>query len=480
MKFGKRLRETVDESLLEWRSHFIDYKEMKRMILGDVEEEDIVAGLNNDEAKVAQSHTKSKKEQQNVVRMTRKRKRDLSFDGKNKLDRDDVSDSDASLRGNVARGLNEPSEKFMETLRREVHKVNDFFLDKEEDYVIRYGFLTTEVSQALMHGLGRAETLDLKRKLIDLHGELVLLENFAHVNHVGFRKILKKHDKKTGMNIRHTYLNAVLETPFLHSDTIAKLLDGTEAQLRAFGDFTQVAPLPGAGKGGCDQSMTETGDDELTTTQYLSDLCKNSREFLMIREAADALVSSSGDIKEHSVLRSKLVRAIDKIQPNHVSLLSRAEITDAAFTEGYRCPDFSITVCTVPGSSAIQIVNREFESVFVRLIKGACSIQRYAQFIDQPASKSVLSEGDKIPLHKMPPNESDRLIGSWPTFEFNGSEYLTMHELKTFEREPALLLYVFIPALEQAPTQIEIERGLDGESCFASRAKSTCAQLLRK
>lgn len=32
MKFGKRLKKQIEESLPEWRSHFLNYKELKRRV----------------------------------------------------------------------------------------------------------------------------------------------------------------------------------------------------------------------------------------------------------------------------------------------------------------------------------------------------------------------------------------------------------------------------------------------------------------
>jgi hypothetical protein len=123
------------------------------------------------------------------------------------------------------------NEQFFRELRHEVDKVNAFFLDKQEDYVILAEQLERDVADAIQSRAPRSQIIELKRRLIEFHGCLVLLDNYSLVNFQGFRKILKKHDKKTGLNIRDAYLSAVLVTPFLLGDTVRKLLRNTEQHL---------------------------------------------------------------------------------------------------------------------------------------------------------------------------------------------------------------------------------------------------------
>ena len=46
--------------------------------------------------------------------------------------------------------------------------------------------------------------------MTSLHLSLILLESYAMLNHVGFRKILKKHDKLTGFSTTKKYMEKVV------------------------------------------------------------------------------------------------------------------------------------------------------------------------------------------------------------------------------------------------------------------------------
>lgn len=121
---------------------------------------------------------------------------------------------------------------FFTFLKAEVEKVNDFFLEKQEDFIIEHQHLTTRVQRLLIPGAAsRADVNRLRQRLIDFHAQLVILENYSTVNYTGFRKILKKHDKKTGLNIRSVCLRNVTATPFFLSDIARRLLLSIERQI---------------------------------------------------------------------------------------------------------------------------------------------------------------------------------------------------------------------------------------------------------
>lgn len=212
MKFGKKLRAHVEESYEEWRPNFMNYKTLKKCIIprnstvtdtfnskdSDSNEFDGVIG-----STIVPSHTS-----------------------------DPEVDDDVLSNVYAVHQAERLHAEFFTSFRREVDKVNDFFLDKQEDYIIRHQQLSKRVSDMLRPANAtRQQINNLRARLTNFHGELVVLENFSTVNYTGFRKILKKHDKKTGFNIQHVYLNTVLLTPFFLSDTIRKLILSTEKLL---------------------------------------------------------------------------------------------------------------------------------------------------------------------------------------------------------------------------------------------------------
>lgn len=216
MKFGKKLRATVDSSCEEWRSQFLSYKDLKKVISASV------AALSN----------RSSEEPDNDVDCFSKQGLASQNDTENSDQEPDPSPVTPEQRQQNQHAVQEAERthgEFFRIFKHEVEKVNAFFLDKQEDFIIEHRQLATRVAQSVKPGAAtRSEVNQLRRRLTNFHGELVLLENFSTVNYTGFRKILKKHDKKTGSNISRVYLRTVLVTPFFLSDTVRNLVLKTE------------------------------------------------------------------------------------------------------------------------------------------------------------------------------------------------------------------------------------------------------------
>lgn len=176
MKFGKQLRNTVEESYADWRTKFMSYKRLKKCLhtcsLGNV--------------------------------------------------------NDVSFRSTC-------SSRFMQQLRVELEKVNDFFLDKQEDLVIEHERATVELRAATLPAASgpnaRARVYRARQRLTNLHGELVLLDHFGMINYVAFCKILKKHDKKKCVRIRSSCLQSVSATPVFFSSVVRTLILSIERLL---------------------------------------------------------------------------------------------------------------------------------------------------------------------------------------------------------------------------------------------------------
>lgn len=93
MKYGKRLRDEIERCLPEWRGEFISYKQLKKQL--------------------------------NLIDpVSRAKKRSAG-----------ISIEDFFLAGNGRVDVN--FMKFNQLLDVELHKVNTFYIDKEEDHVIR-------------------------------------------------------------------------------------------------------------------------------------------------------------------------------------------------------------------------------------------------------------------------------------------------------------------------------------------------------
>lgn len=253
MKFGKQLRSRVDESYEAWRPMFMNYKILKKCIQPQPN------SPHADTASVNALNTSPDNEHNS-------QSNDSENDSEQTLPKSNIADTpllDHHARGDhirfhhtqtmhadhAVRHAELHHAQFFAIFRREVDKVNDFFLDKQEDFVIEHAQLSSKVDAFLQPGCPptRYQCYRLKERLISFHGELVLLESFSTVNYTGFRKILKKFDKKTALLIRDVYLPTVLYTPFFASDTVRNLIRKTEYQLNQLTHvtkFRRASPPP--------------------------------------------------------------------------------------------------------------------------------------------------------------------------------------------------------------------------------------------
>ncbi|GFY99748.1 SPX domain-containing protein 2 [Actinidia rufa] len=165
--------------------------------------------------------------------------------------------------GDCTEGVGEEMTKeendFIELLEAELEKFNAFFVEKEEDYIIRLKDLQDRVAKA--RDLSE-EMIRIRKEIVDFHGEMVLLENYSALNYTGLVKILKKYDKRTGALLRSPFIQKVLQQPFFTTDLLYKLVKACEALLdRLFPiDDPQSSTNPSDGDDLSTSSTTKNDD----------------------------------------------------------------------------------------------------------------------------------------------------------------------------------------------------------------------------
>ncbi|CAL5059640.1 unnamed protein product [Urochloa decumbens] len=199
MKFGKSLNNQIVETLPDWRDKFLSYKDLKKRL------KQIGAGAGAGE---------------------RRSKRQRVEGG-----------------GSPPPMTAEEAGWFVALLDAELDKFNAFFLEKEEEYVIRQKELQDRAVSAAETGSAE-ELLRVRKEIVDLHGEMVLLENYSALNYTGLVKILKKYDKRTGALIRLPFIQNVMQEPFFTTDLLYKLVKECEAMLDQLLPRSQQPPVP--------------------------------------------------------------------------------------------------------------------------------------------------------------------------------------------------------------------------------------------
>ncbi|KAL8154672.1 SPX domain-containing protein 3 [Apium graveolens] len=180
MKFGKRLKQHIQETFPDWRDKFLSYKNLKQIIPS------------------------------------------LS-DGSNECGKSE--------------------EEFVCLLNCEIEKFNAFFMEQEEDFIIRNKELQQRLGKMIdkWGPMGdqesdidyKDEMARIRKDVVDFHGEMVLLMNYSNINYTGLAKILKKYDKRTGGLLRLPFIQMILEQPFFITDPISKLIKECESSIDA-------------------------------------------------------------------------------------------------------------------------------------------------------------------------------------------------------------------------------------------------------
>ncbi|KAK3435113.1 SPX domain-containing protein 3 [Eucalyptus grandis] len=188
MKFGKRLKQQIQETLPGWCDKFLSYKELKKL-----------------------------------VRL--------------------ISSAPTRLGGQAGAEYGKAEAEFMYLLHGEIEKFNSFFVEKEEDFIIRHRELQQRIQKVIRtwgekgshpsEKLYKEEMTKIRKDIVDFHGEMVLLMNYSNINYTGLAKILKKYDKQTGGLLRLPFIQKVLEQPFFTTDLVSKLIKECESTIDA-------------------------------------------------------------------------------------------------------------------------------------------------------------------------------------------------------------------------------------------------------
>ncbi|RZS14029.1 hypothetical protein BHM03_00045683 [Ensete ventricosum] len=172
MKFGKDFRRYLEQTLPEWRDKFLPYKLLKKLI----------------------KHLP---------------------------------------RPPQAEGPPRPTDAwFAAVLNEQLKKFNDFFIDKEEDFVIwsqkikerKCGAFTSDIKFC-------EEMLEIRKDFVTTHGKMVLLKNYSSLNFAGLVKILKKYDKRTGGLLSLPFTQHALHQPFFTTEPLTRLVHECEANI---------------------------------------------------------------------------------------------------------------------------------------------------------------------------------------------------------------------------------------------------------
>lgn len=244
MKFGKRLHRLLLETFPAWRDKFLSYKQLKHHLK--------LLPLHHPFDPISSSL-------------------DFPFDDAFPLQTAfDHSSADRS--------------DFIDLLNAEIDKLNTFFLEKEEEFVIRLQEIrgrldeikemyATAADASASSDVLSEEIMKIRKDIVNVHGEMVLLENYSALNYTGLVKILKKHDKRTGSFLRVPFIQNVLQEPFFSTDVLTKLVRECESNMQFLFPFS----YPSVGAAALCEHGTPISDEE-----YPESICRGTLAALKI------------------------------------------------------------------------------------------------------------------------------------------------------------------------------------------------------
>ncbi|KAF9662906.1 hypothetical protein SADUNF_Sadunf18G0103100 [Salix dunnii] len=281
MKFGKSLSNQIEGTLPEWRDKFLSYKELKKRL------------------KLIEPNNNSGTTENNGDSRPLKKPRFAAAEG--------------GGGGDCKEGIMTKEEiDFIKLLEDELEKFNSFFVEKEEEYIIRlkvgndalvYSVKASTIE--LQDSVAKAnnsneEMIKIRKEIVDIHGEMVLLENYSALNYTGLVKILKKYDKRTGALIRLPFIQRVLQQPFFTTDLLYKLVKECEAMLDRLLPLNELPSSVGAAADGDDDLC---GDPSTTTNDGLIGVPRELAEIELLESSSmKSTISALRVLKE---IRSK-------------------------------------------------------------------------------------------------------------------------------------------------------------------------------
>ncbi|KAL4581785.1 hypothetical protein LXL04_006313 [Taraxacum kok-saghyz] len=193
--------------------------------------------------------------------------------------------------------LAEVQQWFVRILNEELDKFNDFYVDKEEEFVIRFQELKQRIEQvkekSCKNGVFTSETefsdemMEIRREFVTIHGEMVLLKNYSSLNFAGIIKILKKYDKRTGGLLRIHFTQLALRQPFFTTEPLTRLVHECEENLEL------LFPLEA-------EVIESTTTTTSTSTSTSTSLALNEETSDVYRRTVDAIKTIKGLKKESS------------------------------------------------------------------------------------------------------------------------------------------------------------------------------------
>ncbi|CAG8533496.1 12469_t:CDS:2 [Ambispora leptoticha] len=240
MKFGKQL---LNQQITEWASHYINYKGMKK-IINSLKSTEAATNVNTSNTNThhrnhingnGDSNRRSLTSSTMITLGPRYLMKAIHAENNNHTNSGIPFDENQTF-------LQQQKTSFFFKLERELEKVNSFYLQKEAEFRVRLRTLIDKKKILLARkrrlSAGSASLTALKEGFQQFQQDLNKLQQFIEINATGFRKILKKWDKRSKSSTKELYLSRQVEIqPCFNRDIITELADNARDNLLELEDI---------------------------------------------------------------------------------------------------------------------------------------------------------------------------------------------------------------------------------------------------
>ena len=249
----------------------------------------------------------------------------------------------------VAEGEHKSTERereFVSLVCSEISKVHEFFLSKEEELVMAE-FSTRARAQAAASSYDSASITAAASAVAQLHGELVMLENFFQLNFLSVVKGLKKHDKNVrdeSARLRSPFLRSLMQQPWYSTEQLKQLISRCEEQFKNLRDATHR--LSYSSHSGANVKLDRPlqalqGTDACSDTEEQVDRAQKAIEIWHSLEGAEALRDPLGEEQQQQQQRrhgapNEDAPAFDEQLPRTISPQQNVELDGMEANEGLK------------------------------------------------------------------------------------------------------------------------------------------------
>ncbi|KAF9303552.1 phosphate system positive regulatory protein pho81 [Mortierella antarctica] len=306
MKFGKQIQ---FQQITEWQNHYMSYKGLKK----------IINSLIQEKAQTSVTIAASPPPGSTPV----------------------------VLEDEYSKFLQSQKAAFFFKLERELEKVNTFYLQKESELKVRLRSLIDK-EKVILSRQGRPGTSSsinsLKEAFRQFEQDLNKLQKFVETNGTGFRKILKKWDKRSKSSTKELYLSRQVELqPCFNQDAMVELADnaayhllGLEAIQQGNGRSSSAPSSPITSKPQSFGTNTLSSPMQQQMDELETDLFNalTTNQSSLVHEILDRRLATPSALQNNAASTESTTNSSTNTNNNQIGLENAREVVSRVF---WRC-----------------------------------------------------------------------------------------------------------------------------------------------